>query len=469
MKRKNRTMHHKTQNIRTSWTRILVGCALWTVGITAIATPSRAAFQFEADHSLPLVYMNVVVDAGSAADPVHQQGLAQLSANMLLKGSLKNSKNLFFEKLARIGGQLEVDVRSEGTIVRGAVLAEHVDTFLNLFTEALTQPSFDASELALLKREIQGQLLDLKNNDRAFAGYEFGRFFYHGHAYGNPEAGTRQGIQAVSLDDVRQFYARYFGAQSTRFFGSGSADSAKIKRWFTNIQTQLNSMHPDARAAAAVTPMAAHAENRVLIIDKDKSTQSQVIIGLQGFRPETANIYAATVANHVFGGPTFTSRLMTEIRVKRGWTYSTGSSFKFARQPKHFQMAMFPKTQDVVPAIKLALELLEDWRTKGISDTEFNFAKTGLINNAPFELDTSRKRLENAVSEYLSNFPKDFHKEIGANIGLVQKADLLPTIKNAFPSRGITIVIVGNAKALKPELAKLPGFGNITVRPYLQD
>ncbi|HRK02669.1 MAG TPA: insulinase family protein [Oligoflexia bacterium] len=115
----------------------------------------QATFSFEENEALPIVYFNIVVNAGSANDPKDKLGLTNMTYQMLLRGTQKRSKVEFDEALDNIGGRLGVDVRTEGTVFRGAVLSENLKPFLDLVYEALTSPRFAAVETAKIKKEIE--------------------------------------------------------------------------------------------------------------------------------------------------------------------------------------------------------------------------------------------------------------------------------------------------------------------------
>lgn len=432
-------------------------------------TSALAKFEFEEDHSLPIVYLNLVLDVGAAHDPANKLGLANVATRMLLRGTHLHPKNEFFELINKLGGQLEVDVRNEGTIIRGAVLSENLEKFLGLVEEALTRPKFTADELAKLKREVEGLILEQKGNDQALVQYHFSRFFYGAHPYGNPTLGTRKGVSSINHTDVLNFYSDNFSGETLHLFGSGAAQEGVIKAWFENLGDKLSAIHPEAKPAAKIAAPQIPGGRRVLIVNKPKTTQTQVLLGGKGIRPETDGFYAILLANHSYGGASFNARMMQEIRVKRGWTYGASNSFRFGREPRHFAMYVFPKTADTLPAINLMLGMFDDYLNNGIKRDEYAFAKQSLVNNAPFNYDTPRKRLENAVTEYLMNFPRGYYQEFAENIADVEYGQIVPALKGALDDKNLALVIVGDASKLKGGVAKLPGFSKPVIKDYRED
>lgn len=437
--------------------------------LSVLPAKAWAVFEFEEDFSLPIVYINIAADVGATQDPADKLGLANVGARMLLRGTQTHPKNQFFEQINQLGGQLEVEVRSEGTIFRAAVLSENLEKFLALVEEALARPKFTSEELAKLKREVEGQILEQKGSDQALVQYHFYRFLYGSHPYGNPIIGTRKGVTAINYKDVINFYSQNFSGKTLHLFGSGSAKKDVVEKWFEQLGEKLTAVHPEAVPPAKLAEPEFPKGRRALIVDKPKTTQAQVLLGGSGMRPELPGFYAVLLANHSFGGPSFQARLMQEIRVKRGWTYGASNSFRFGTQPRHFAMYYFPKTADTVPAINLSINLLEEFVKNGIKPEEYDFAKASLVNNAPFNYDTPRKRLENATTEYLINFPRGYFKDFAKNIDRVSYGDIAPALKNAIDTQDLALTVVGDKAKLIEGVTKLPGFSKPVSKDYRED
>lgn len=439
------------------------------VTFAATAPASAAPFEFEEDFTLPIVYLNLVVDAGSAQDPAGKAGLANLAGDMLLRGTELRRKNEFFEALDLLGAQIDVETKNEGIVIKASVLSENLMAFLELLGETIARPSLLEAELAKLKREVEGEILEQMGDDKKLVQNHYARFLYGTHPYGNPVLGTRKEVAKVSRGDVVAFYAAHFGPATLAVFGSGAVKGKVIEDWFEGVKRTLAARNPQARPIPEISRPEIPAGRRALIVDKPNATQAQVLLGGAGMRPETSGFYAVQLANHSFGGPTFQARMMQEIRVKRGWTYGAYSTFRFGRETKHFALYYFPKTEDTVPAISLSLKMLEDLLANGVRNEEFAFARESLINNAPFNYDTAKKRLENATAEYLMNFPRGYYRDYSDNIGKVKYEDLLPALRGVFKPANLALTVVGDASKLRGLVSKLPGFSTPVVKSYLED
>lgn len=424
-------------------------------------------FSFEESRQVPIVYFELVFDGGVVQDPPNQQGLTQLSSQLFLKGTKDKTSKAFHSALNQLGGHLEVDVKSEGVLLEGVVLAEHVPEFLNLIEELLMHPRLDLKDFQQLQKEIQSAILERKTNDRVNAQIHFEKAFFGDHPYGHPEHGTIKGLNRISFADAKQRAQAIFNPKRMRLFGSGDADQNQIKMWFNRVSTQ--STNASSIPLKPIAAPEAQQGKRIILIDKPNATQSQILLGGRSLRPEDPGFYPILLSNHAFGGGNFQSRLMQELRVKRGWTYGAFNQFQNGKHRKYFQLYVFPKTHDTLPSIQLMIELLNQWKQSGISKEEFAFSQKSLIKNAPFQFDTAKKRLQNLTLEYLKNYPVGFYRNIAENMQAVRFESVQPSLSQYLNVDDLTLVVLGDAKKLRNALKALPGFQLISEKNYLDE
>ena len=442
--------------------------SILAVTLLALVQAARASsdFSFETSRQLPMVYLNIISEVGAAHDPVGKEGLATTTGQMLTRGTQNKSKMEFLKTLESLGASVDADIRPEGTVVRVYFLTDNRDKVLALIGEMFTQPRFDKGELDKLKKELIGMVLAEKGNDARLAQRHFQRFLYGSHPYANPVNGTERGLSSLSLDDVRSLYATNYGRGTLRLFGSGDADSGDIQRWWNSLMDSMAKVNPGARQAAAIPAPTLPLGRRLLIVNKPKTTQSHILFGHGAPRPDAPGFHALRLGNHAFGGPSFQARLMQEIRVKRGWTYGASNRIAMGCMPRHYTVYYFPKTADTTPALSLGVQMLEDLVAKGITSEEFHFAQDSLVNRAPFDNDTPRKRLENQTNELLFNLEAGFFKDLSAHTKDVSEGDVGPALTRYFKPENLTITVLGDGGALKDKLSKLPGLTEIKMIDY---
>ena len=205
---------------------------------------------------------------------------------------------------------------------------------------------------------------------------------------------------------------------------------------------------------------------RLVIVDKPDRTQCQMIVGGLGTHPRDEDHVPLFVANTVFGG-TFTSRLMQEIRVKRGWSYGASSRAGFDKQRDAFAMSAAPAATDAAGCLALMMELLVAWRKEGITEAELDFAKKYIVRSHAFEIDTARKRVHQKLERALYDLPEDYHATF---LDKVQKVDLAAAneaVRHRVSEDDVVMGVVGTAAEVAESLSKaVPNLAKVETVPF---
>jgi zinc protease len=426
-----------------------------------------AEVSFEKDPSLPLVSINVAVKAGAAADPDGQLGLTNFVGEMLLRGTRTKTKQQIDIALDQMGAQLAVETRAESVIIRGSVLARQLDPFLALLTELVTQPSFPEGEIRKLKSEIISGLLEEQGNDGRLLSRRFNRFMFQDHPYGKPILGTIKDVGSLNRQKALAHYDMLFRDANFLIVGTGDADAAKISTWGQALGEARSGGSPILIVAL---PQNA-ASRRLLIVDKPDRTQTHIRGGQIGVRMTEPTYFPLYVGNHAYGGGGFSTRLMVEIRVKRGWSYGANSYFRQGRQPRSWEFYFFPATKDTPDALAYGLQMIEDLKAKGLTQEEFEFSKLSLVNSDGFRYNTPEKRVENKLLERTLDLPDGFMKTYADNISRLSLSEVNNALKDFFKPETMSIAVLGTAKELKSKLAKAADVEEsaIIVVPYTHE
>jgi zinc protease len=244
---------------------------------------------------------------------------------------------------------------------------------------------------------------------------------------------------------------------------SGGFDKKFLERRLKELLAKL----PGGSAGRLEAPAPVFKPSRnLLMLDKPGRTQGQIIIGAPGVSFEDKDYFALLIANHVFGGGSFSARLMKEVREKRGWSYGAYSFYRSGRKPLYFAMQSTPSNKDTIPALNLMVELMEDYAEKGISKEEFAFAKKSLVNQSAFLQDTVRKRLDNKITEEVLKLPKGFYDKYRERLMGLTHAQVQAAIKRKVDPSRLFTVILGDADALKSDIGTLKGYTKIWRRKF---
>jgi zinc protease len=409
---------------------------------------------FEADHSLPLVYVNVALKGGYMQDPDSMNSVTDLMAQLLTRGTKNKTKQQIDLTLDQLGGSINTDTRGEYTLVSGSVLAENIGPFLNLLEEILTSPSFRADEFEKLKAEQISEVLDQLNNDQKLLRNKFDQLFFQGHPFGKTSKGRVKEIKQITLESVTNQYYKIMDQSRMLILASGDTNNLVFQDFKKNIDQKLSF----GKSIEPITPFNQYPEKkRIVIIDKPDRTQTQIFIAQKGVSFGDLDYDALQLANFAFGGGSFLSKLMVELRVKRGWTYGASSAFKMATQPHSWRVSFFPKNSDTPNAIKEALRLIQDLRDSGINQVEFEAAKKSMVNSAGFAFNTPAKRLENKMIEKIFNLPEGYFKNMANRISKLSLDQVNAALKKFIEPDHIMIGIVGTAAISKKPVATALG------------
>ena len=422
----------------------------------------------ERDANLPLVYFNLATKAGSVTDPKGQSGLTNFMGEMLLRGTKSHTKEQLDLAIDQLGAHLEVETRAEAMIFRGAVLATKLDQFLDIVTEMLTQPSFAEVEIKKLKSEVTSGILEELGHDGSLDARWFSKFLFREHPYGKPTLGTTQDINNLTQAELQAHYDRLIRDKLLLVVATGDTTVDRIQSWANS----LSAARPGAgETLAQIGPPQNAPNRRLLIVDKPDRTQTQINAGQIGVRMTDKDFFPLYLGNHAFGGGSFSARLMVEIRVKRGWSYGAESHFRQGREPRSWQIHLFPAAKDTPAALAYTLGMVNDLQQKGLTLAEFEFAKRSLVNSSGFMYNTSKRRVENKLLERTLDLPDGFMKTYGPELEKVTLDQVNSSLRTFLKPEKFAITIVATAKNLKIPLAKAAGMSEdqVQVVPYTQE
>lgn len=420
----------------------------------------RPRLHIEPSRALPLVHVVISFRAGSVHDPEGREGLARLAARMLRRGSVGLSSDEVEIRADSLGGEFGCDASLSVTTLSFEVIRRSLDPFVDLMVHVLGKPAFEGAELDRLVRKTKAEIVEARDSDRSLAGRALRRTVHEGHPYGRRTSGTAASLERITARDVREAYARVFVRENARVAVSGDVTHEEAEALTDRL---LAALPEGAPAPYDVAEPVTRPGRTLVVVDKPGRTQTQLGVGMIGSPPSDPLHVPLAVANTAFGG-TFTSRLMQEIRVKRGWSYGAGSSMSYDRRRDLFSMWTAPKLSDAPDCLALLLELLEALVRDGVSETELDFAKRYLVRSHAFEIDTAKKRVHQALEEVLYDLPEGFHARWLERVGEVTVESAAAAVGRLTPN-DLVVSVVGQASSLVPALSAKVPFDRTIVLP----
>ena len=393
------------------------------------------------EHSLPFVTLQLMIDGGSRQDPKDKEGLAFLTARGLLLGTLKQDVLAINEALDFIGASLNVSANKDYASINLRVLKKDLEKGLGLLADAVRRPAFPEEELRKEAHKILGAIKSAEEDPGEVAEKIFYKTVFQDSPYGHPVEGTKESVPKLTREDVFRFFKTFYVSNNAILAIAGDITLEEVRgqiiplfaEWPENPIPKSNLNQNFAK------------KGEVLRINRDL-TQANIIIGGIGVERSNPDYYALTVMNYILGGGGFGSRLMDEIRSKRGLAYSVGSFFDSNKFQGAFQMVLQTKNASAREAIALSLKQMEQIRKEPVSTEELRRAKNYLIGSFPMRFNTQGK-LVNFLSqvEYFG-LGLDYPEKYPILIQSVSREDVLRVARKYLHPEQTIQVIVGNLK-----------------------
>lgn len=410
-----------------------------------------------------LVHLEIALLSGSLRDPVGKEGVASLTLSMLLRGTQKKDSQAFHRALDNIGGEIHLGKYKESQRIYGVCLADKLPAFLDLIEEMLVEPAFSPQEFEKVREQMKSALLDELGSDDDIADRRFQEYMLWGNSYGRMTSGSIESLEKITVDDLRKFHADYFRSSDMVVGASGGFDEKKLSARMKAMLARLPS--GSAGRVEALAPVFRPGKN-LLFLDKPSRTQAQLYLGSPGVSFKNKDYFAMLIANHVFGGSSFSARLMKEVREKRGWSYGCYAFYRSGRQPLYLGMQAVPSNKDTIPALQLMISLFQDYGKAGITKSEFEFAKKSLVNQSAFLQDTVRKRLDNKVTEAVLDLPKGFYDQYQKRLARLTYPQVQGAIRRHVDPSKIFAVILGSVDQLGIAEHGLKGFVKVWKKKF---
>jgi zinc protease len=417
----------------------------------------------ESSPAVPLVSVVVSVRTGAISDPEGKDGVCRFASRMLRRGADGMTSQEIEATIDRLGAELALDVGPSTVSFHGQVIRRNVEPFVALLVRLLGKPTFDPEEIARLRRESAAELVESRDSDRALANLAFRRALFADHAYARSAAGRLSTISRIEKDDVIAAYERHFvrGNAVIGFAGAITENEART------LGAALAGALREGPRGIVTPPEPPRREGRHLVfVDKPERTQTQTLIGGLGTWPHDPDHFPLVTATAVLGG-TFTSRMMREIRSKRGWSYGTSARLSIERRRHAFTMSAAPGAADCAPCLELELQLLAEFVEKGVTKRELGFIKNYLVRSYAFELDTAPKRLAQAVETELLDLPPDYHTKYVDHVKAVTLESANAAVSARLTANDLVIIVVGTASETLDVVAKaIPDLRSTEVVPF---
>lgn len=398
--------------------------------------------------AIPMIDLQVDWAAGGVHVPVDKTGLASLTAVMIDKGAVVRGKVLseadISDQLADYGAALSVVASSDRTSLKIRSLSDkkYLTPVVSLVADILRAPAFDAKILNREKDLMINAIKEANLKPEVVLGKEFDRQIYGEHPLSR--SASVDSVQRVNISDIRDFYRKRFFAANSKItiVGDLSRDDANA------IVDQLVQVLPkgslnDLTLTDPVKLLEAKPLNDRLIKINHPSQQAHISMGLPMISRKDPDYFPLLLGNYILGGGGFVSRLMKEVREKRGLAYSVYSYIAPGKDIGPFLAGMQTKKDQSDLAVQVMTQTISQFVTDGPSDEEIRSAKENLTNGFPLRIDSNKKILDTVASIAWNDLPLDALDTWTAQLNAVTKEQVVTAFKKHLDMNKIVTVIVG--------------------------
>jgi zinc protease len=354
---------------------------------------------------------------------------------------LKHTVNQINETLDFMGASLSSSSGRDYATLYLRVLKKDLDKGLDLFMEVLTQPTFPEEEI---RREVEKTLAAIQSQEdqpEEVAEKAFQKALFLNSPYSHPVEGTKESLPHITREKIFQFFRSHYHPNNSILTVVGDMTDEEIR---TKLLPRLEKW-PMGDIPKSSFNTTFEKEQKTIKINRPIS-QANIILGHEGVSRDNPDYYALTVMNYILGGGGFASRLMEEIRNKRGLAYSVASYFDPGKYPGSFQIALQTKNASAREAITLSLQEIERIQKELVLEKELEGAKKYLIGSFPMRLDTQGKLVNFLTQVEFYGLGLDYPEKYPSLIRSINREEVLRVAKKYLHPEKYILVIVANLR-----------------------
>ena len=403
---------------------------------------------------LPLVTAVALVEAGATQEPEGKEGVATLTAQMLLEGAAGLDGAALADRFERIGASVEAYADWDVAAVTLSAMSTRLPEALALVRDLLRSPTFPEREVARLRDERLAELLQQLAEPRGLADEQFSHAVYEPHArYSMPNDGEAHTVRTITGDDVRAFYAARYQPSAVTLVFAGDVTMEQVVALAEPLFGDWKGDPTSDRRAAAD---AAQPARLLRVVAKGDAPQSEVRVGHVGLPRRTPDYFSIVVMNAVLGG-LFSSRINLNLREEHGYTYGAFSAFDWRRDAGPFVVNTAVKSDVTGDAVREILGEIERIQREEISEEELTLATSYLDGVFPIRYETTGAIAGALASLIIHGLPEDYYDRYRDHVRNVTTADVLRAAREHLHPDRLRVVVVGDPAVVTAPLSDVMG------------
>lgn len=402
------------------------------------------------DDRLPVVTMQLMVRAGRAEEPLARLGVAELTADLLPKGTRKRDALAIAKAIDLVGGAITASAGFEATWLTCATLSKDAGVCMSLVPEMVTQPAFSETEIERA-RQNQLALLSRRLDDApALAGHHAQNLLW-GDDHVRGWVTSAAWLRRLNRADVLAWHKTWYVPANATLAIAGAVDVAKLKKDVTRAFGGWAKGPVPARPKY-VAPRSSGVKIR--LVDKPGQTQTQIRVVQAGIAHDDPRFFPTLVWNYALGGGAFSSRLMAVVRSEGGKTYGASSSFDRNAEPGSFAVTTFTRTAETVATLELVLDELKKMQASGPSDAEITAAVANLAGGYAMRIAGADDLAAALVTADLHGLSADYVAKFPLLVAQVTREEAAEAAREIIDTKTFGVVLLGDGDAIAKQLTR---------------
>ncbi|KNG94865.1 M16 family metallopeptidase [Pseudaestuariivita atlantica] len=431
--------------------RLALACMLGLAAVAAeaeikiqeITSPGGIDAWLVEEHSIPFVAIELRFKGGASLDLPGKRGATNLMVGLLEEGTGEMDARDFARAAEELAASFDYDVYDDSIAISARMLTENRDEAVELFRKSIVEPRFDQESIDRVRGQVESNIRSELTDPNDIAGAAFDALAFGDHPYATDSDGTLDSVAALTRDDI---VAAHQGAIARdRVYASAVGDITAEELGL--ILDRLVEGLPET-GLPQPGPAPVNLDGGIHVVPYDVP-QSVAIFGHEGFERDDPDFFAAYILNVILGGGGFESRLMDEVREKRGLTYGVGSYLV----PKDHAALYLGQVASANNRIAQAIEVIQnEWvrmRQEGVTEDELARAKTYLTGGYPLRFDGNGTIANILVGMQMEGLSPDYVVTRNAKIEAVTREDVLRVAQRLMRPDELTFVVVGQPEGLE--------------------
>lgn len=422
----------------------MITAAARTTDIQRVTTPAGAEAWLVEETAVPVVAVEIAFRGGSAQDPETLPGVVNLMSTLLDEGAGDMTAEAFQKRLEELAIELSFSSNRDGVAASLRTLPENLHEAFRLMGLALGRPRFDEDAVERMRGQLSAQIRRNALDPDDLAGRTFFAEAFPGHPYGRPPRGTLESLAAITREDLLTVHRRLI-ARDNVVIGAVGAISAET------LAALVDDLLAGLSEKAALTPIETvkpAGEGRAEIVTLDVP-QTSIVFGRSGPLRNAEDFIPAYVVNHILGGGSFSSRLFTEVREKRGLAYSVYSYLSPYDHSGMLLGGVATRNDRAGQSVALIQDEIRRIASEGPTAKELESAKKYLIGSYALRFDTSTKIANQLVQLQLDDLGIDYVAKRNALVEAVSAEDVKAAAASLFGNGDLLVVAVGKPTGLE--------------------